>query len=172
MLLLIGFGTFVFSWFAIRNNSHILETKNFEIKYGTLTEGLIVTRPIVPYFNVLILGRWLLTCMTLIFLRESFLLQIVVLFLTSLATQLFLLSHRPLSLPSENRLFVSNELLVQAYLYTLISLTDFCESSTHFRQGGGGLVLVALILISVAINIVKFFVLLGINIIKRCCKQK
>jgi hypothetical protein len=59
-------------------------TKLYNKKYGTLTEGLNTKTAIGTYWNVLILFRWLWTTLVLIFLRDHQAIQILSLLVTSI----------------------------------------------------------------------------------------
>jgi hypothetical protein len=61
--------------------------------------------------------------------------------------------------PIENKLSVFNELMVSFYLYTLMHLTDFFGENNHREEAG--YVLVGVISLSVAVNLIKFFTLIG-----------
>jgi hypothetical protein len=59
--------------------------------------------------------------------------------------------------PNENNASVFNEFMVSLYLYTLLHLTDFFGDN-HYREEAG-YVLVGIIFVSVAVNLIKFFIL-------------
>ena len=133
-----------------------LQTKEFKDKYGTLIQDLNVSRPFAVYYHPFILMRWLLTVLTLIFLRDFYSLQLILLYMFSLYTQYLLIHLKPMQEMTENYLGLFNEFMVQFYIYLMIALTEY-NGSNPFRPVFG-LGLVTIILISLAVNILKFFI--------------
>jgi hypothetical protein len=54
----------------------------------------------------------------------------------------------------ENSMLVFNELMVSAYLYVLISLTDYNDESDLFDSCG--IVLLTIVMITFGVNFIKF----------------
>jgi hypothetical protein len=71
--------------------------------------------------------------------------------------------------PKENAVSVFNEVMVSLYLYTLLHLTDFFGENNYREEGG--YVLVGIIFISVAVNVIKFLILI-IKEVKFQCKLR
>lgn len=100
--------------------------------------------------------RWVLTVLTLIVLRDFYSLQLILLYLFSLYTQYLLIHLKPMQDMTENYLGIFNEFMVQFYIYLMIALTEY-NGSNPFRSELG-LGLVAIILINLAVNILKFLI--------------
>ena len=104
--------------------------------------------------------------LTLILLRNFYSLQLIFLYIFSLYTQYLLILLKPMQEMTENYVGVFNEFMVQVYIYLMIALTEY-NGSNPFRSEFG-LGLVAIILISFTVNIVKFLISLGSALIKKC----
>lgn len=94
--------------------------------------------------------------LTLIVLRDFYSLQLILLYMFSLYTQYLLINLKPMQDMTENYLGLFNEFMVQFYIYLMIALTEY-NGSNPFRSELG-LGLVAIILISLAVNILKFLI--------------
>jgi len=140
-----------------RMNYEFKEPKFLE-RFGTLTEGLNTQTGIGTYWNVLILIRWILTTCVLIFLRDHCEFQILCLLISSITFQCLLLHGKPMPTSKENAVSVFNEFMVSLYLYTLLHLTDFFGENRYREEAGYALV--GIILMSVAVNLLKFFTLI------------
>ncbi len=134
-----------------------LNDKDYKENYGTLTVGLNTNTAIGSYWNVITLVRWLWTTIVLIFLRDHSEFQIIFLLITSIVFQCLIILGQPMPSPIENKVSVFNEVMVSLYLYTLMDLTDFFGENKHREEAG--YILVSIILLSVLINFIKFFVL-------------
>jgi hypothetical protein len=84
------------------------------------------------------------------------LLYLILLYMFSLCTQYLLIHLKPMQERTENFLGVFNEFMVQVYIYLMIALTEY-NGSNPFRPVFG-LGLVTIILISLPVNILKFFI--------------
>jgi len=60
-----------------------INTDEFKALYGTLTEGVNTKTRVGSFWKILILIRWTLTMLSLVFLRESIGLQIISLLINS-----------------------------------------------------------------------------------------
>ena len=60
----------------------------------------------------------------------------------------------PLESPFENKMMLFNETMVSAYLYILITLTDFNDDADLFENCG--LALLSIVIISFTVNFLKF----------------
>jgi hypothetical protein len=112
--------------------------------------------------------RWLLTVLILILLRDYYSLQLIFLYMLSLCTQYLMIKMKPIKEMTENYLGVFNEFMVQIYIYLMIALTEY--NGTNPFRSEFGLGLVAIILISLTVNIVKFLISLGSALFKKCRK--
>jgi len=61
----------------------MMNSKEFKVKYGVLTEGMRVTNWISTHWNLMILIRWVITSIILILLRNYNQFQIILLFIIS-----------------------------------------------------------------------------------------
>ena len=167
IILLLGLVSLIQVFFIIKkaNQSGSIKSDEFQDRYGTLLEELDVSRPFAVYYHPFILMRWLLTVLVLILLRDSYSLQLIFLYVFSLCTQCLLIYLRPIKEITENYLSAFNELMVQVYIYLMMALTEY-NGSNPFRSEIG-LCLVAVILLSLTVNIAKFLFSLGLALIKK-----
>ena len=168
-MLLLGLFT-VFQVFIVikrASQSGSLDSKEFQDRYGTLIHELDISRPFAVYYHPFILMRWLLTVLTLIILRDFYSLQLILLYIFSLCTQYLLIHLKPIKEMNENYFGVFNEFMVQLYIYLMIALTQ-CNGSNKEVRSELGLGLVAVIILSVAVNIGKFIISLCSALIKKC----
>lgn len=133
-----------------------MKTEEFENKFGALTDGLRVKGWVAQRWNLLILVRWVITCVILITLREYNHMQIIVLYIVSVFFQFFIVSGRPNDSSLENKISFINEVFVSIYLYILMLLTDFMGENNFREQYGQALV--GLVCSGVLTNLVKFFI--------------
>lgn len=101
--------------------------------------------------------RWSFTIAIMICLRDYYCLQIMGLLYITMFWQLLVLLGRPMETKADNYFAFFNELMVTLYLYTLIALSDFSTVAMPFRDECGWL-LVFTIMMSTAVNIVKFLI--------------
>jgi hypothetical protein len=102
-----------------------MNSEEFLSKFGALTEGLRVKGWVCQIWNILIMVRWVITCVVLITLRDYNDMQIIVLYIISVIFQLFIISGKPYDSSLENIISFINEVFVSFYLYILMLLTDF-----------------------------------------------
>jgi hypothetical protein len=167
-MLLLGLITVSQVFFVIKraSQSGSLESKEFQDRYGTLIHELDLSRPFAVYYHPFILTRWLLTVLTLIILRDFYSLQLILFYMFSLFTQYLLIHLKPMKEMNENYFGVFNEFMVQLYIYLMIALTQFNGSNKARSELGLGLV--AIIILSLAVNIGKFIISLCSALIKKC----
>jgi hypothetical protein len=101
------------------------EEPEFIEKYETLTTGLNTDSIIGHYWNVIVLSRWSITSIILVFLRNHPEYQILTLYMISVFIQILIIKGRPMQDSTENKLLMFNEIMVSIYLYILLLLTDF-----------------------------------------------
>ena len=134
--------------------------------FGTLTERLNIKYFSSSIWYVLLLFKWLLITIILLFVRDYPGLQISVLFVLSLLFQCLIIYIRPYNERIENFVAFSNELLVSMYLYTYIFLTDMIIGQQV--KDLAGLFLMAIVFTFVLIN----FMFLGYQIVCECLSAR
>ena len=107
--------------------------------------------------------------------RHNFYLQIFLLLALSSLFQLLILGSKPMLSKLDNHLLLFNELMVSAYLYLLLGLTDFMQENDC--RDSIGLLLLSVVVFTVLVNLVKFLIicdwcLLVRKIKKKCSKHK
>jgi hypothetical protein len=113
-----------------------MNSEEFLSKFGALTEGLRVKGWVCQIWNILIMVRWVITCVVLITLRDYNDMQIIVLYIISVIFQLFIISGKPYDSSLENIISFINEVFVSFYLYILMLLTDFMGENNFRDQYG------------------------------------
>ena len=116
------------------------------------------------YWNLIILGRWLITNLIIVFLRDFYVIQVWLLLIMSVAAQALMLVGKPRDNWRDNTLDFFIEVCVSLYLYVLLALTDWW--GINYLRDECGWVLVILVLTVVTIN----FLNLSYSTIKACIK--
>lgn len=150
------------SFISVMNNREQLDSKAFSNRYGNLVQGLKIKEGTwAPYWNVVILVRWVLTGLVLVGLRDYGSVQICSMLLISLLVQAASLSIRPMKDSWENTMIIVNESFVSAYLYVMMTLSAGIDGNNevgqqffHFRDMCG-LALVGVVFISIFLNLTK-----------------
>ena len=70
---------------------NMINSEEYKIKYGVLTDGLRVKNWVSTHWNFLILMRWVITCSILIVLRNYNQFQIIFLLIISVIYQCFII---------------------------------------------------------------------------------
>ncbi|TNV86600.1 hypothetical protein FGO68_gene11197 [Halteria grandinella] len=123
-------------------------------RYSTLIEGLNSKQSnFAKYWTVWILTKWTLMCFVLILLTDYPGQQLT----------------RPMDSRIDNAICLFNELMASIYLHVLIGLTIASED-IELRENLG-LALISILLFSLFVNILKVFIMIGIEIVKKA-KQK
>ena len=113
--------------------------------------------------------RWALTIIILIVLHESSEFQIGILLIISVLFQAFLLFGHPWQDELEHWLSLFNEVMVSLYLYLLLTLTDY--NYMPFREFVGWSLL-GVVFLSIIVNFLKFFFLIGRELWRHCRRKK
>ena len=100
--------------------------------------------------------RWTATMLIMTLLRHNFYLQIFPLLALSIGFQLMILSSKPMLSKRDNNMLLFNELMVSAYLYLLLCLTDYMVDINS--RDLIGLLLLSFVVFTVFVNLVKFLV--------------
>lgn len=102
--------------------------------------------------------------LVLVVLRDFYALQLMLLYVLSLISQYLLVHVKPMKNVSENYLGVFNEFTVQIYIYLMIALSEYNGVNQYREEIGFGLV--AIILVSLSINVLKFLTQLVTALVK------
>ncbi|TNV86575.1 hypothetical protein FGO68_gene11002 [Halteria grandinella] len=141
-----------------------------EYKYSTLIEGLNQTKnPFAQYWTVWTLYKWTLMCLILILLTDYPCQQLQLLTILSLLSASLQLSVQPMDSPLENAICLFNELMATCYLYVLIGLAS-AGDDIPLREALG-LSLISLLILAIVVNMLKVFILIGVEIYKRIRKR-
>ena len=140
---------------VLRTNQKRLKKKGFRKQFKNLIDGNNKKRSIGIYWNLIILGRWLITNLVIVFLREFYTLQIFALLIMSVMSQGLMLISNPRDNFRDNAIDLFTEFCVSIYLYVLLALTDFWGLNPFREQKG--LTLVIIILTVIAINLLNLF---------------
>lgn len=124
------------------------------MRYGIILEGLNTQKFIGRYWSPLILLRWALTIIIMVFLKETCDAQILLLLIISIFFQILLAIDNPMNDKSDRFLNWMIEAGVSLYLYALLTLTNLMRENA-FRDEIGWF-LVSLTSSIVAINILVF----------------
>jgi len=136
------------------NRIGMSDSGDFKDTYGTLIQGLRWQGTIGLYWNLLILLRWTVTNAIMIVLCNHPEFQIGLLLYISVIFQVLIIKGRPMPSIGENLVAFFNEIMISAYLYILIILTDFFGENHHREAQGTALLMV--LGLSVTVNFGKF----------------
>ena len=104
--------------------SKTLESKYFKENYGTMISGLNTNNFTGAYWSIIILIRWSVTISVIISFRDYTSLQIISLYLTSGAIQLFIIRGKPFDSTTDNVMAIFNEVMVSSYLLMLMMIAN------------------------------------------------
>ena len=136
--------------------------KYFLKKFGSLIENQRAYQStIAAYWKLLILIRWTLTSIILIFLRDYNQFQIIALLILSVLFSCLIISAKPFEETIRNKLSLITESIVSIHLYILICFSEFIES-TFIRKH-----LPEALLYTIAFNILIDFIVFGKNAFQR-----
>jgi len=82
---------------------------------------------------------------------------------TSGTFQALILKGQPMQSDLENGMLMFNEIMVSVYLYILLVLTDFFAEVNPHRENSGWALVLAL-LVTFAVNLIKFLIVLGMRL--------
>ncbi len=118
-------------WIVIKRGMMEGQSKEvFQKKFGSLIEDQRAYKStIAAYWKLLNLIRWTLTAIILIFLRDYNQFQIISLLILSVLFSCLIIGAKPFEETIKNKLSLINESIVSIYLYILICLLDFIEST-------------------------------------------
>jgi hypothetical protein len=103
-----------------------------------------------------------MTITILIVLRDTAEYQILTLFVISVFFQILLIIGRPIDNLLDHRFSIFNEIMVTLYLYLLLTLTDYAPLPNRELVG---FALLGTIIMSAIINFMKFFYLVGCELL-------
>lgn len=104
-----------------------------------------------------------MSLLTLIVLREKSSIQILCLFIFSVIYQSLIIVSKPYSSKSENYISLFNEFSVSAYLYVLLLLTDYLDSSNTAARELLSWMLTSILMLAIFINFVYTLINLSIS---------
>lgn len=124
-------------------------------QYQALFEGLQIKQKgtLGAYWNIIILGRWMITILILVVLRNYNAIQIMLLLLLSFFSMMLLIVAKPMASMIENKALIFNEAMVSLYLYLLMTLTDF--NGLNPAKYEFGITLLCTIFVTVLVNLAK-----------------
>ncbi|TNV72816.1 hypothetical protein FGO68_gene7161 [Halteria grandinella] len=140
----------------LRKNRDTLHSEHFTKRYGNIVQGLDLNKhsAIANHWNMIIILRWTLTGLIMICLRNLGAIQIVTMYVSSLIMQGLSLRYKPMDSSQENHMNMLNEVFVSMYLYIMMMLTGG-DDSDYAQRDGCGYALVAVVAISIVVNLAK-----------------
>ncbi|TNV86580.1 hypothetical protein FGO68_gene10524 [Halteria grandinella] len=147
----------------MRDKDEPFSSLKFDIAFKPLLEGVklnsTMKNNVALYWNILVLVRWVITILVLVFLRNHVTFQIQLLILVSIIVQILVSIFRPFAEPLDNYASIANEFMVTAYLYILIGLTDMAPDHQHREELG--FALLGTVFMSAFANFLKLFYVFG-----------
>lgn len=101
--------------------------------------------------------RWSLNIVILTVLRDYYSIQIMALYIISVAVQVLNVYYKPIENKIELRITIFNEIMTSFYLYMTLILTDF--NGENPMRDRIGFSLLILMICAVLVNLVKAFVI-------------
>ncbi len=137
----------VLSIFKLLRNTN---PKDPNPKLSSLTDNLTVkVHRLTIYWNFLSLLRWILTCLSLYYLRDYPTLQVFSLYYLSLFWTCLTLRLKPCADPLDNKVTVFNEIMSTSYLMMMMNILQTDVDRTQWA-------IISVLIITVSINILKF----------------
>ncbi|TNV86064.1 hypothetical protein FGO68_gene3520 [Halteria grandinella] len=164
--LVASIGLFAFTLVSIPVFYRIIKSgKTDQERFSVLIEGLKSSnRGLAVYWTVWTLIKWSLMCIILVCLTSYPFQQLQLLSLLSFLSITLQFKVKPQDSKVENLMGFFNELITIIYLYTLIGLAN---ASDNFQlRENLGLVLIALLLFALFANVLKVFIMIGIELVK------
>lgn len=130
-----------------------------------LTDSLKETQisKVTFFWKPLYIVRWIMSLLTLIVLREKSSIQILCLFIFSVIYQGLIIFSKPYNSKSENYTSLFNEFSVSAYLYVLLLLTDYLDSSNIAARELLSWVLTSILMLAIFVNFLYTLINLSIS---------
>lgn len=105
------------------------------------------------YWKVIVTLRWTATLLVIVFVRDHYEFQIMMLLVFSMLMQALIMGSRPMKESGNQNMSIFNEVATSLYLYVLILLTEFMgDTGLRDEVGWGLLVLVGAV---VGINLLQ-----------------
>jgi hypothetical protein len=153
--------------FFIRKYHSLIKTKDPKLDpINTIFANLSTSSPATLYYTAFFMLRRLLFTLSIIFMNYIPMLQIFFLFVSSLATIIYLIYVKPFDSPLLNRLEIFNELCLYLMSYPCLFFTDISiedvsgsltsPSLTHFKYNMGWLV-IGVVLLNIGVNMFIMF---------------
>ena len=107
------------------------------------------------YWKLIILCRWTITNLLLVFLRSHPEIQMMLLLMLSVLFQIIMIHGKPYPDKSDQRMAVFNEIAAALYLYIMMLLTDFWGENDLRNEVGWALLFFLIFVVTV--NLTKVF---------------
>jgi hypothetical protein len=130
------------------------EVKAYQDKYGSLFEDLKVNKLSALLLTAVDQVRTVVTVAVLVGMTNFPGMQVMILFAVSQYRQFYLVLVKPYETAAQNYLALFNEILVSAYIYCFMALTEFTKSETVKLEASYGLL--GILGIYIATNVLFF----------------
>ncbi|TNV74447.1 hypothetical protein FGO68_gene11904 [Halteria grandinella] len=145
---------------AIKN----MDSKSLKEAWSPLIEGINTSTNIGRYWIPITLAKWTILSFTFVVLRDYPSIQLLLITLLLLASQVLIVVGRPYETPLENKISLFNEFMTSLYLYSLYTLTDFFGRNELKIECGT--VILSLVCITVGFNMLKVLIHASVIIFK------
>ncbi|TNV86505.1 hypothetical protein FGO68_gene13225 [Halteria grandinella] len=142
----------------------VKKSKAQDNRFSTLIEGLKYSG-FAAYWTVWTLLKWSIMCAVLVLLTDYPGQQLQLLLVLSEFSTAFQMIVKPLDTIVENAICLFNEVMATLYIYALIAIANSGDE-IDLRENLG-LVLMSILLTTLAVNIIKVVIMMGIEIFKK-----
>lgn len=137
----------------ILKNQDKLRDTSFLTKYSSLYECLDYSKPQSLFYVLILFFKRLVISFSLVVVRTSFILQFLLVTVTTLVTLTYYIKYRPFSTDHINRMELMNEITLMACLYTCLLFTDYQPGENSvIDKPRVGWAFICIVLINLAIN--------------------
>ncbi|TNV87954.1 hypothetical protein FGO68_gene457 [Halteria grandinella] len=170
-VVIIGLSQFITIILLYKVNRSDVNSADFVSKYGTILEGMNLKSVVGRNWSVLVMIRWTVTSVIMVVWRDLYNIQVQTLLVISIVFLMLINLGEPFKVRIDNYMSSFNEVMVSAYLYTIMMLMLTDQNQSEELRDQLGTVLIVIISVSSIINVAKFIIMLT-KAIRELLKQK
>ena len=109
----------IYAYILISDNFSTLSTDNTTNRYGIFYEGISIKTKMTAIYNVIFMARRLITALVLVLMCDFPIFQTQLLLVMSTANVIYMISFKPLSDKTQNRIEILNEVTIMLCCHCL-----------------------------------------------------
>jgi len=130
--------------------------EELEVSWAPLIEGVNTRSAIGKYWIPITLVKWAILSLTLVFLKDHSTFQLIITGYLLLVSQILIIKGKPFASHVENKLSLFNDIMASLYLNCLYTLAE--PMGRNESKELCGLALLALVVFTIAVNVIKVVV--------------